>query len=106
MDARVYKGSNPHIFNDLITGLPEPTICSRKTSNCGSSVKIRTSPALQTFTDHPGAEFFTAVAAAEGGEQFLDAYRDFLTRYGHRGHADRDISYPRRSEAPNSTTTH
>ena len=97
-----YKGSNPHIFNDLITGLPEPTITLKENLELWElGEKIRTSPALtEAFTNHPGAEFFTAVADAAGGEQFLDAYRDFLTRYGHRGHADRDISYPRRSEAP------
>jgi pyruvate,water dikinase len=49
---------------------------------------------------HEGADFFSACNDSEEGKQFLEIYGVFLEKHGHRGHQDRDLWNPRRSEDP------
>jgi pyruvate,water dikinase len=97
-----YGGTDPMMFTDLITGLPEPTITLKENLELWAlAEKIRNSPSLtRRFEERPGAAFFTDLDSSEEGRDFLAAYREFLVEFGHRGHADRDVSYLRRSEDP------
>jgi pyruvate,water dikinase len=67
------------------------------------SSRLRASPELRSLLDqYQDAEFFDAVSASSSREigEFAREYATFLSEYGHRGHADRDLIYPRRAEDP------
>jgi rifampicin phosphotransferase len=53
-----------------------------------------------TFRAKQGAEFLAELETFEEGRTWLGEYRRFLDEYGHRGHSDRDIYFPRRCEDP------
>lgn len=97
-----YRGDDPMIFTDLVTGLPEPTITLRENTELWEIAElIRNSEELtRIFEENPGAAFFEECRRSEAAEEFLQRYGDFIEEFGHRGHADRDISYMRRSEDP------
>ncbi len=98
-----YKGTNPAIFADLITGLPNPTVTVKENIELWHlAERIRTSPQLMAlFEAHQGKAFFTALEdAGDEGREFLDRYAEFLENYGWRGQADRDLWHPRRVEDP------
>jgi pyruvate,water dikinase len=97
-----YTGTNPMVFSDLITGLPKPTITLKENIEMwGLAERIRASDELmRLFKDNQDAAFFEACEGSADGREFLAAYREFLVEFGHRGHADRDIWYARRSEDP------
>jgi pyruvate,water dikinase len=97
-----YTGTNAMVFSDLITGLPKPTITLEENIEMwGLADRIRKSPELtRLFAEHRDAAFFAACEGSDDGCAFLAAYREFLVEFGHRGHADRDIWYSRRSEDP------
>jgi pyruvate,water dikinase len=62
---------------------------------------IRESPALRALIDaHEGAEFFAALEHHPEGREFLAHYEAFLEMNFYRGHADRDMYFPRRIEDP------
>lgn len=97
-----YDGENPAALVDLMTGVKRPTATVHENVELWElSERIRNSPTLRaTFAEHEGPAFLTALAGSPEGTDFLAEYRQFLRRRGHRGHADRDIFYPRRVEDP------
>lgn len=97
-----YEGDNEHAFVDLVTGLPRRTDMLQEQVDLWELAEhIRTTPPLAAALEkYEGAEFFAHLATFDEGVEFLDIYRDFLEMHGHRGHADRDLWYPRRSEDP------
>jgi pyruvate,water dikinase len=97
-----YSGTNAMVFSDLITGLPRPTITLRENVQMWElAEKIRNSEELRRlFAENTDGAFFAACEDTEAGTDFLKAYNAFLVEFGHRGHADRDIWYDRRSEDP------
>lgn len=98
-------GDTGATFQDLVSGLPARTRVSREIHEMWELAEaIRRSPSLrQTFDRDPGGGFFDAAASDPNGPAFLAAYSRFLDEFGHRGHADRDMYYDRRSENPNVT---
>jgi pyruvate,water dikinase len=100
--GKYYRGTNPMIFTDLVTGLPRRTLTqSANLAQLALADAIKADPALKAaFDEHPGAEFFEVVAADPRFAGFAEQYREFVADYGHRGHADRDIWYDRRCENP------
>ena len=97
-----YDGENSYAFEDLMTGLPERTeMLQELIDQWELAEKIRTSPELvATLTKYEGADFFAELQYSEEGRNFLELYSHFLELHGHRGHQDRDLWYPRRSEDP------
>ncbi|MFA5630132.1 MAG: PEP/pyruvate-binding domain-containing protein [Porticoccaceae bacterium] len=62
---------------------------------------IRRSPHLKDALDrHEGEAFFDDIADLQEGRDFLRRYDQWIAKWGHRGHADRDYMYPRRAEDP------
>jgi phosphohistidine swiveling domain-containing protein len=100
--AKWYDGSNPAALADLLTGVQKPTTTVHENVELWElSERIRNSPALSaTFTSHEGPDFLADLENSDEGRAFLAEYRTFLVKRGHRGHADRDIYYPRRAEDP------
>ncbi|MDQ1499220.1 MAG: rifampicin phosphotransferase [Actinomycetota bacterium] len=100
--AKWYDGDNPLAFTDLITGVPQRTITMEENIQLWKlSNLIRESPELRAlFEANENAEFFSVLEGSEAGKAFLAKYHEFADHHPHRGHADRDIYYPRRSEDP------
>jgi rifampicin phosphotransferase len=94
--------NDPLIVHDLLAGNTSPS--RTLMDNAGLwrlAERIRGSSALRgTFDDHVGADFFSALEEFDEGRAFLDEYAEFLRDSGFRGHADRDIIFPRRVEDP------
>lgn len=97
-----YRGANAFALQDLISGLPQRTAMVEENIDVWEAAQqIRRSPVLSALIlEREDAEFFDACEESEDGRRFLAIYREFLHRHGHRGHADRDIWFPRRSEDP------
>jgi pyruvate,water dikinase len=87
-------------FARLVTGCAERTDTQRENAELVELTnEIRRAPRLRAALDrHAGAGFFADIATCEEGRQFLGHYEAWMQRWGHRGHADRDYIYPRRSE--------
>ena len=102
MLGRWYKGSNPNIFADLISGLPQQTYQSKELHELHALAKtIRDSATLSaSFQANPGAAFFEKLPETLEGRHFQEQYAAFISAHGHRGHADRDMYYTRRAEDP------
>lgn len=101
MVSRWYDGDNNFIFQELVSGLPRPTKTTEEARAIWRvAAAIRASETLSaTFAEQRGTAFFSALETTEEGREFLRTYRDeLLVPHGHRGHADRDIWYPRRNE--------
>jgi rifampicin phosphotransferase len=100
--AKWYDGDNPLVFTDLITGVPQRTITMEENIGLWKLSKlIRESEELtKLFEENENAAFFSALERSEAGKAFLVKYHEFADHHPHRGHADRDIYYPRRSEDP------
>ena len=98
----VPAGGDISVFQDLISGLPKRTRMSQESAWMWQlGMRIKRSETLRAlFHAHPGAAFFTALESAAEGRAWLIEYRNFLKDFGHRGHADRDMYYDRRSENP------
>lgn len=63
--------------------------------------KIKDSePLSQAMAQFTAAEFFRNCDMIDDGQEFIAQYREFVAASGHRGHADRDVYFPRRSEDP------
>jgi len=99
--AKYYKGDNPTISQDLMSGLP-PTLQTKETHDFYElAQRLRQSKSLRkVFDENPGATFFEALKDSEEGREFLEAYRAFVAEHGHRGHQDRDIYFKRRADDP------
>lgn len=98
-----YTGDNAFAFQELISGLPKRTLMVEESIDQWNVVqKIRESPKLLALLEeHEGAAFFEECEKSEEGRAFLAVYRELLVaKHGHRGHADRDLWFPRRSEDP------
>jgi rifampicin phosphotransferase len=98
-----YDGDNAYAFQDLISGLPKRTAMLQEQIELWELAdQVHRSPQLRELleTAGNGAAFFAAVHEADYAAEFAAAYDKFLADHGHRGHQDRDIWYPRRSEDP------
>jgi pyruvate,water dikinase len=99
-----YDGGDRSIQADLLSGAQTRTDTQIENLRLWELAKrIRCSEQLSALLDqHENAEFFAAVAASSDAKvrEFADEYADFMRDYGCRGHADRDLIYPRRSEDP------
>jgi pyruvate,water dikinase len=96
-----YPGE-PLILHDLLAGT---TRASRTLLDNAAlwrlSEKIRHSPTLKsTFDTNEGPAFFDKLEETDEGRAFLASYAQFCEDSGFRGHADRDIIFPRRIEDP------
>lgn len=97
-----YDGENDYAFEDLMSGLPKRTeMLQELIDQWELAEEIRTSPLLcEVLENYQGAAFFKELECSEEGRNFLASYRGFLELHGHRGHQDRDLWYPRRTEEP------
>ena len=102
MLANWYTGDNPLAFGELLSGAARRTATLQENIELlAFAEEIRESPNLRALFDaHAGNEFFTALEESAAGQDFLQRYRVFAHANGHRGHAERDIYYPRRLEDP------
>ena len=104
--AAWYDGENEYAFQDLISGLPRRTAMLQEQVDLWELADlVRRTPRLRSALEEApdGARFFGTVedpANADWAGGFRGAYAAFLAEHGHRGHQDRDIWYPRRSEDP------
>jgi len=94
--------TDPTLLQTLISGLPVRTKAAEEVGDMWDLVdRIRQSDHLRSlFEANEGGAFFEALEGDEEGEEFLGHYREFVKVHGHRGHADRDMWYPRRAENP------
>lgn len=97
-----YKGQNEYAFADLVTGLPRRTeMLIEQVDLWEVGEIIQKSPQLISLLHaHEGAKFFHACKDSDEGLKFLKIYDKFVEKHGHRGHQDRDLWNPRRSEDP------
>ena len=97
-----YQGENEYAFADLVTGLPRRTeMLIEQVDLWEVGEIIRQSPKLTNILHaNEGAGFFEACKDFEEGQDFLKIYEKFVEKHGHRGHQDRDLWNPRRSEDP------
>jgi pyruvate,water dikinase len=101
-----YGGGDPEKTMEAMGGLM--TGVARKTRTLEAnhelwlmSQTIAGNPALiKAFSDFQGAKFFDQIRHVDGGPELLEHYARFIAEYGHRGHSDRDIAFPRRAEDP------
>ncbi len=100
--ARWYDGADENAYLSLISGCTQETDTLRENAALWDfAQRIRHSPVLRaTFEQHEGAAFFEALTMSEEGRAFLADYEPWNRQFGHRGEADRDMIYPRRSEDP------
>lgn len=97
-----YSGDSMQAFIGLITGVDEQTDTQKENIEMWKlSEMIRNSTELSSLIEtHENEAFFDAAAASDEGQEFHAAYTSFVDKWPHRGHADRDIYYPRRCEDP------
>lgn len=90
------------VFQELVSGLPKRTAMLQEQADLWALAEmLRASPTLLGVLDrHEGPDFFRELGNSEEGQAFLARYKVFLADHGHRGHQDRDIWFPRRSEDP------
>lgn len=102
MVIRWYKGSQPNVLMDLLTGTEQPTGTSIVNLKLWEmSRDIYDSPELrELFESSPGREFFDRLETCEAGKAFKAKYDVFAAEHGPRGHEDRDIYFTRRAEDP------
>lgn len=97
-----YSGPHKNAATRLITGLPAQTYTIKQNAGLWDlTQRIRNSKLLlKLFKQFNGTVFFGELPKHAEGRAFLDQYQIFLRDFGHRGQADRDGWYPRRSEDP------
>jgi pyruvate,water dikinase len=101
--AAWYDGDNSYAFQDLISGLPKRTAMLQEQVDLWElAAELKRAPELVSLLDtaEDGAAFFSGVRENPAGKAFCARYEEFLAEHGHRGHQDRDLWYPRRSEDP------
>lgn len=87
-----YDGDNAAAFTQLVTGTPKLTSSLQENVELAEiAQEIRISAEL-TQSFEQGAEFFDDLEEGSRITTLIDA---FLAKSGHRGHADRDIYFPR-----------
>jgi pyruvate,water dikinase len=98
-----YTGDNAFALQDIISGLPKRTAMVEESIDvweCAQAIR-RSAVLMQLLETHHDGAFFEACRDSEDGRSFLELYRStLLGRHGHRGHADRDLWFSRRSEDP------
>jgi pyruvate,water dikinase len=99
--SRWYQGDIPNVFQELVTGLPANKMSQEQTAKWEMGQLLQRSPQLQQLlrTSDPES-FFARLSETTEGRAFKDKYDAFLADFGQRGHADRDLYYPRRCEDP------
>ncbi|HJN51068.1 MAG: PEP/pyruvate-binding domain-containing protein [Pseudomonadales bacterium] len=97
-----YDGDNENAYTELISGLPDRTQQSKDDFDFWKLAEmIRQSETLSALIEEfKDAAFFEELKNHEEGRAFLERYDDFLEMNFYRGHADRDMYYPRRVEDP------
>jgi len=97
-----YSGDNENAYTEIISGVPERTQQGHDDYDFWELADTirRSEKLLGLLGEYEGAAFFAELANHEEGRAFLVKYEDFLEMNGCRGHADRDIYYPRRIEDP------
>lgn len=95
-----YKGDNAFALQDLIGGLPQRTSMVQENIDFWEAAQIiRRSETLTRLIEEKDSDgFFEGCRESEDGRAFLEIYNDYVGKHGHRGHADRDPWFPRRSE--------
>jgi rifampicin phosphotransferase len=93
---------DPLIVHDLLAGNTSPSRTLMDNAALWRlAEQIRHSPTLRrAFDKHQDSEFFEALETFDEGGVFLADYAEFLYDSGFRGHADRDMIFPRRVEDP------
>ena len=99
---RWHDGDPQEALGALISGVPHRTRTLDMNHGLWElSEEIRHSPELiEAFRANEGASFFDVVRGTAAGDAFHEKYDAFLEEFGHRGHADRDIYFPRRLDDP------
>lgn len=102
MVQKWYDGDNPTMGTDLITGTERPSATVIENGTLWNLSKaIRGSKQLMKgFNENKDGDFLRALEAHEEGQAWLEKYKQFLEKSGHRGHADRDFYFTRRAEDP------
>jgi pyruvate,water dikinase len=97
-----YTGPNQGLAVDLVTGTRERTATAIENLELWElTALIRQSPTLRAaFNRSAPDQLVTEFSASDEGRAWLERYTIFLNANYHRGHSDRDIYYPRRSEDP------
>lgn len=94
------------VLTDLLTGGPVRTTTAEENLWLWRlAMTIRGSDELRRLFDEHGEHYLEAFGRSDGGQSgdgqaFLAEYQRFMAAHGHRGHADRDIYYPRRADDP------
>ncbi|HEY52093.1 MAG TPA: phosphoenolpyruvate synthase [Caldilineae bacterium] len=97
------KWLTPDELNALTLGLPGNVVTEMNLAIGDLADLARRSPQLVDWFSHLGNDshvWLEQAAQLEGSEPFLDAWDDFLARYGARGPAEIDIAMPRWYEEP------
>jgi rifampicin phosphotransferase len=89
-------------FAKLVAGSTRRTDTQIENSDLLALVgAIRRSAVLrQALEDHQDGDFFDHLRTFDDGRCFMADYDAFIAKWGHRGHADRDLIYPRRADDP------
>jgi len=97
-----YDGDTNSTFSALLAGTTKRTGTQLENAGLQDLVEqIRASDALTAaLKEHHDGEFFSHLETFDEGRSFLSRYRPWLKTFGHRGQADRDYYYARRSEDP------
>jgi pyruvate,water dikinase len=99
--ARWYDPDPLPTFTDLMTGTPQRTTTAEENLWLWRlAMRIRASGELRDLFERAGPGYLRAFEGSEHGREFLADYARFMAAHGHRGHADRDIYYPRRADDP------
>jgi pyruvate,water dikinase len=102
MVQKWYDGDNPTMGTDLLTGTERPSATVIENSTLWNLSKaIRDSKQLmKDFNENKNGDFLRALEKHAEGRVWLEKYKQFLEKSGHRGHADRDFYFKRRVEDP------
>ena len=97
-----YAGDNPHAFTELIAGSEKITRTVEEHLKLHEMGKlVRASSRLSRDFDRlRNKDFFDSLPVSEEGRELDKLVQAFLVFSGHRGHADRDIYFPRYADAP------
>lgn len=98
-----YSGDNGGaLFMELISGATKRTKTVVENIELWNLAnRIRNSARLtEDFKAHGAQDWPGAFEETDEGRAFLADYQKFLNEFGHRGHADRDLIFARRSEDP------
>ncbi len=96
-----YGDEHGFVLADLLTGLPGAKTIEENIAIWDLSRELRSSDVLlDLFEKHDAQTFFQELNKYPEAELFLSRYEKFLEEYGHRGHSDRDIYFPRRKDDP------